>query len=106
MPAGSSVVRGGSIPYQPWAAMKKAENFANRATADPLNNCYLPGVPRIMHMEFPFQIFQTPDLMAMTFEWSQVYRPIHLHGGRHPRASTSGWATRGGNGTATRWSWT
>jgi len=84
MPAGSSVVKDGPIPYQPWAAAKKAENLANRATADPLNKCFLPGVPRIMYMDFPFQIFQTPDLMAMTFEWSQVYRPIHLHGGAAP----------------------
>src|SRR6185369_11980290 len=36
MTAGLSVVEGGEIPYQPWAALKKAENFANRATADPL----------------------------------------------------------------------
>ena len=74
MPAGRSVVEGGEIPYQPWAATKKAENFANRATADPLSHCYLPGVPRIMYMEWPFQIFQTPTHVAMTFEWTPVHR--------------------------------
>src|SRR6267154_2524561 len=36
MPAGKGVVEGGEIPYQPWALAKKAENFATRATADPL----------------------------------------------------------------------
>src|SRR6185369_4308067 len=36
MPAGKGVVTGGEIPYQPWALAKKAENFANRAKADPL----------------------------------------------------------------------
>src|SRR6185369_15632326 len=36
MPAGKGVVEGGEIPYQPWALAKKAENFANRAKADPL----------------------------------------------------------------------
>src|SRR5678815_1728837 len=51
MPAGSSVVKDGPIPYQPEAAKKRAENFAKRATADPLSNCYLPGVPRIMYMD-------------------------------------------------------
>ena len=30
------VVEGGEIPYQPWAAKKKLENYANRQTADPL----------------------------------------------------------------------
>jgi hypothetical protein len=80
MPAGKSVVEGGVIPYQPWAAAKKLENFANRQTTDPLVKCFMPGVPRIMYMEFPFQIFQTRDHVAMTFEWSQVHRLIYLNG--------------------------
>jgi hypothetical protein len=81
---GRSVVEGGTIPYLPAAAARRAQNFANRATADPLNNCYFPGVPRIMYMEYPFQIFQTPGLIAMTFEWSQVYRMIHTDGTKPP----------------------
>ena len=81
---GRSVVEGGTIPYLPAGAAKRAQNFANRATADPLNNCYFPGVPRIMYMEFPFQIYQTPALIAMTFEWSQVYRMIHTDGDKPP----------------------
>ncbi len=84
MPAGRGVVEGGEIPYQPWAAAKKAENFANRATADPLSHCYLPGVPRIMYMEWPFQIFQTPTHVAMTFEWTQVHRLIYTNGSPPP----------------------
>ena len=84
MPAGKGVVQGGPIPYQPWAAAKKIENAKNRLTADPLANCYLPGVPRIMYMEFPFQIFQTPDHIAMTFEWSQVHRTIYTNGAPAP----------------------
>src|SRR5579871_1886224 len=58
MLAGRSVVSGGTIPYQPWAAKQKAENFRNRQTADPLSKCYIAGVPRIMYLDFPFQIFQ------------------------------------------------
>ena len=54
MPAGRSVVEGGEIPYQPWAAEKKRANFANRATLDPVGQCFIPGVPRIMYMEWPF----------------------------------------------------
>ena len=46
IPAGRSVVEGGTIPYQPAAALKKAENFAMRKTADPLAQCFMPGVPR------------------------------------------------------------
>src|SRR5262249_14465966 len=55
IPGGLSVIEGGEIPYQPWAAAKKAENFANRATADPLARCYMPGLPRMMYMEWPLQ---------------------------------------------------
>jgi hypothetical protein len=80
MPAGWGVVEGGEIPYQPWAAEQQVANFANRATADPLSQCYLPGVPRIMYMEFPFHIFQTREHVAITFEWSQVFRLIYTHG--------------------------
>jgi hypothetical protein len=83
MLAGRSVVVGGEIPYQPAAAAKQAENFANRLKADPLAKCYLPGVPRIMYLDFPFQIFQTPQAIAMTFEWSLAYRLIHTDGTPH-----------------------
>jgi hypothetical protein len=75
-----SVVQGGEIPYQPWASAKKQENFANRKAADPLGKCYFPGVPRIMYLAHPFQIFQTPEHVAITFEWSQVYRLIYMSG--------------------------
>jgi hypothetical protein len=84
MLAGRSVVAGGEIPYQPWAAARKAENFKNRQQADPLNQCYLPSVPRIMYMEFPFQIFQTTQAVAITFEWSLIYRLIYTDGSKHP----------------------
>jgi hypothetical protein len=80
MPAGRSVVDGGTIPYQPWAAEQKRSNFANRATADPLASCYLPGVPRVMALDFPFQLFQTDEHIAITFEWQQVYRLIYTDG--------------------------
>src|SRR5580693_3314555 len=88
MLAGRSVVAatqsGGEIPYQPWAAAKKAENFQNREKADPLGKCYIPGVPRIMYLDFPFQIFQTPQAVAMTFEWSLIYRLIYTDGSPRP----------------------
>jgi hypothetical protein len=71
---------GGEVPYQSAAAAKKRENFTNRKKADPLGQCYMPGVPRIMYMEYPFQIFQTPEQIAMTFKWSQVYRLIYTNG--------------------------
>jgi len=76
---GKGIVEG-EIPYQPWAAAKTLDNFTHRQTADPLGKCYMPGVPRIMYMEYPFQIFQTPEHIAILFEWSQVHRLIYTDG--------------------------
>ena len=67
MPAGVSVVDGGKIPYQPWASEQQLRNFESRSFEDPLRNCFLPGVPRIMAMESPFHIFQTTNHIAITF---------------------------------------
>ena len=82
MRAGRSVVEGDEIPYQPWAAARKLENAASRATADPLAKCYMPGVPRIMYMPYPFHLFQTDDHVGITFEWSQVFRLIYTNGSK------------------------
>src|ERR1700733_15327545 len=85
MLAGRSVlVGGGEIPYQPAAAAQKLANFQNRQKADPLTQCYMPGVPRIMYLDFPFQIFQTPQAIAIAFEWSLDYRLIYTDGTPHP----------------------
>ena len=84
LPAGEGVVEGGEIPYQPAAAVTKAENFANRLTADPLVRCDMPGVPRIMYLNYAFQIFQTPTHVAVTFEWSQLHRLIYTNGTKPP----------------------
>ena len=80
MPPGRSVVVGGTIPYQDWAATQRDENFANRYTADPFSKCYFPGVPRIMYLDHPYQIFQARDHIAIGFEWSGVYRVIYTNG--------------------------
>ncbi len=90
MLAGRSVVVGGEIPYQQAAARQRAENFQNRQTADPLSKCYIPGVPRVMYLDFPFQIFQTPKVIAMTFEWELEYRLLYTDGTPHP-ADTDFW---------------
>jgi hypothetical protein len=73
----------GRIPYQPWAAAKRAENFANRAASDPVNKCYLPGVPRITYMPFPFQIFQTAEFVAITYEYVHASRTVHMKNPKH-----------------------
>ena len=78
VPAGKSVVQGGEIPYQPWAAEQKQENAEQWLTADPEVKCYLPGVPRVMYMPFPFQIVQSPEFILIASEYVGATRSIHM----------------------------
>ncbi len=71
------------IPYLPAAAAKQKENAANKAKLDPVGKCYMPGVPRLMYMSYPFQIFQTPKYIAVVSEYSHVYRMIYMDGSPH-----------------------
>jgi hypothetical protein len=77
VPAGQGVVESNEIPYQPWAAAKKKENFENRLTADPVRKCYLPGVPRITYVPYPFQIFQTANSVVIIYEYVHAVRTIY-----------------------------
>ena len=83
VPAGQGVVEGNEIPYQPWAAAQKEENYRNRLTADPDAQCYMSGVPRITFMPYPFQIFQTPNYVVILYEYRHVMRIIHTDGSTH-----------------------
>ena len=90
-PAGQGVVEGNELPYRPEALVKRRQNFDNRATADPESKGYLPGVPRIMYMPFPFQIFQTVDHVAIAFEYDRGVRTIYTNGTQHPEGSINWW---------------
>ena len=90
VPAGLGIVEGDEIPYQPWAAAQQRQNVVNRATADPERKCFLPGVPRIMYMPFPFHIFQTPNHIAMVFEYVHAVRRIDMNS-PHPEGPIEWW---------------
>ena len=92
VPPGQGIVEGNAIPYQPWAAAKKKENFANRATADQTEaNCFLPGVPRATYMPFPFEIVQTPKTIAIAYEFAHALRGIPMDGSPHPDGLPDTW---------------
>jgi hypothetical protein len=80
VPAGRGIVDGNEIPYRADALIKRQENFKNRETADPNSKCYLPGVPRIMYMPYPFQIAQGPKQISMLFEYVHAVRNIFMQG--------------------------
>ncbi len=77
-PGGLSYVDGGAIPYQPWAAARKRENFAQRWTLDPEARCYLPGVPRATYMPYPFHIVQSTSKILIVYEFASAQRTIHM----------------------------
>jgi hypothetical protein len=78
IPADVGVVEGDEIPYQPWAAARQKENFANWLDRDPEIKCYLPGVPRAMYLPYKFQIIQGTTKVLMAFEFRNADRTIHL----------------------------
>ncbi len=78
VPPGLGVVDGDEIPYQPWAAQRKRENSANWLDRDPELKCYMPGVPRAMYLQYPFQIFQGTNKIMMIFEFANAQRTINL----------------------------
>ena len=94
VPGGPGVVEGNEIPYQPWALAKKKENYEKRATLDPEAKCYLPGVPRLTYMPFPFQIVQgSSDFILMTYEYASATRTIRMNWkGEAPVDSWMGWS--------------
>jgi hypothetical protein len=90
VPAGQGVVEGGELPYLPAALATRNENYRNRATADPESKCYLPGIPRMMYMPFPFQIVQTSNHIAMAFEYVNGVRHVFF-AGQHPAGPIDWW---------------
>ena len=82
-PAGESVVEGGVIPYQDWAAEKQQENYADRQKLDGERNCLLSGVPRATYLPHPFQIVQTPDMVAILHEYAHMQRRVYTNKTSH-----------------------
>ena len=93
VPASSGVVEGNEIPYQPWAAAKKIENFEHWIERDPEIKCYMPGVPRATYMPYPFQILQGTDKILIAYEFAGTTRTIHMDSvGPSPTDSWMGWS--------------
>ena len=78
IPAGRSVVRGGTIPYLPEALAKRDANRALWPAADPEARCYMLGVPRATYHNFPFQIFQGDGDLLMVYPFAAANRIIYM----------------------------
>jgi len=78
IPAGQSVVRGGTIPYTPEALAKRNDNRAKWPAADPEAKCYMLGVPRVTYHNMPFQIFQAEGDLLMVYPFAAANRVIYM----------------------------
>ena len=78
VPAGDSVIQGGTIPYTEEALAQRDENRANWIDRDPEIKCYLPGLPRATYMPFPLQIIQNDKAMLISYEYANAVRNINL----------------------------
>jgi hypothetical protein len=93
IPAGQSVVVGGTIPYLPGALPKRDENRAGWPAADPEAKCYMPGIPRATYMPYPFQIVQGEgDQMLFSYTFANASRPIFMRD--HQKAPVDLWMGR------------
>lgn len=91
VPAGAGVVIGGPIPYQPSALDRRKANFENRMTEDTDAKCFMPGVPRVTYMPYPFRIVQTPQRVDILYEYIGIVRHIYTDGTPHPRGPIEWW---------------
>jgi hypothetical protein len=79
IPAGQSVVRGGTIPYRAEALARRNENRAKWPAADPEAKCYMLGVPRVTYHNMPFQIFQAEgDDLLFVYPFAAAQRVIYM----------------------------
>ena len=93
IPGGPGVVEGNEIPYLPAAAAKKKENAENWLTRDPELKCFMPGVPRMMYMPYPFQIIEGRDAILMASEFASASRTIRMNNKeKSPNDAWMGWS--------------
>jgi len=89
MPAGQSVVEGGTIPYKPEALAQREENRKGWPKTDPEAKCYMPGIPRATYMPYPFQIVQGDGDILFVYEFASANRVVHM--AKHEESPVDSW---------------
>ena len=93
IPAGQSVVVGGTIPYLPAGLKKRQENMAGWPKSDPEAKCYMGGIPRSTYMPYPFQIVQGQKDILFVYEYASSNRIVHMDKPSEPPVdSWMGWS--------------
>lgn len=73
----------GMIPYTPAARQKQQQLFKTRFKDDPVNKCFMTGVPRFVTSGYPFQIFQTPKYIILASEYTHMLRYVYMDRKEH-----------------------
>jgi len=89
IPAGQSVVQGGTIPYKPEALAQRDENRKGWPKTDPEAKCYMPGIPRATYMPYPFQIVQGDGDILFVYEFASANRVVHMS--KHEESPVDSW---------------
>jgi hypothetical protein len=93
VPAGQSIVEGGTIPYLPEALAKRDENRAGWPKSDPEVKCYMPGIPRATYMPFPFRIVQSDGDILFAYEFASANRIVNMSNHQESPVDTwMGWS--------------
>jgi hypothetical protein len=93
IPAGQSVIEGGTIPYLPAALKQREANRAGWPMEDPEAKCYMPGIPRATYMPYPFQIVQGQRDILFVYEFASSNRIVHMSNHEEPPVdSWMGWS--------------
>ena len=89
IPAGESIVEGGTIPYKPEALAVREKNRAGWPETDPEAKCYMPGIPRATYMPYPFRIVQGDRDVLFVYEFASANRIVHMS--NHEEAPVDSW---------------
>jgi hypothetical protein len=89
IPAGQSVVEGGTIPYTPAGLKQREANRAGWPKTDPEAKCYMPGIPRATYMPYPFQVVQGQKDILFVYEYASSNRIVHMS--NHTEAPVDSW---------------
>jgi hypothetical protein len=84
VPAGPSVVEGGTIPYLPEALEQRKKNQDGWPGTDPETKCYRAGIPRSTYMPYPFQIVQGDGDLMFVYEYATSNRTVRMKNPLNP----------------------
>ena len=78
VPAGQSVVRGGTIPYLPRALEQRDRNRAGPRSEDTEAKCFRTGIPRQTYLPYPFEIVQGDADILFVYEYATSNRTVRF----------------------------